>query len=350
MKDELSAWKPKKRLAREEMDQIRLLATDNPRYWTKKVLASTFKISYSAVGRILKSRFEPSDKIARRQNTIAEKLKAQRQLEWRLKHSTLNSVHGDQNAEYSDGDLNVDKGNTVVSWQTQLLEFHNKRKFRDDMVDSSLFNNDEIIDKLDHLNSPPMARGSKYPTRKITSKEFNQREHRRKPNLKYNANSDVDKVANINKLKALDYPTESKKFDNYRRNKNFKDSENKLGSKKSRSRNDVRDEPKQGTTSQFSKSIDKLNQIDNENLLNIDGKDTNSIKVEDYAKDRKISTDSVEKSSAEVQDKRSNIQKLAKAHDKKDKGIDGKSKITFNEQEFNHLIALFGNKKKKDKS
>ncbi len=61
-------WKPKKRLTRYQMDHLRELHRDFPTEWTLTKLSKRFAISHSAIKRILRSKFEPSEEIKSRQD------------------------------------------------------------------------------------------------------------------------------------------------------------------------------------------------------------------------------------------------------------------------------------------
>ena len=64
-----SMWKPKKRITRYQMDHLRELHRDFPGEWTLSKLSKHFNISHSAVKRILRSKFEPSEEIQNRQDS-----------------------------------------------------------------------------------------------------------------------------------------------------------------------------------------------------------------------------------------------------------------------------------------
>ncbi|KAJ1913020.1 Required for respiratory growth protein 9 mitochondrial [Tieghemiomyces parasiticus] len=70
-------WKPTKRVARSTMDRIRFLAANTPDTFTIPRLSHEFKISFEAVRRILKSKFEPSPEAKAKQE---EKRIAQRRI------------------------------------------------------------------------------------------------------------------------------------------------------------------------------------------------------------------------------------------------------------------------------
>ena len=60
------------------MEHLRTLRQEAPNEWTIQKLAKQFQISYSAVSRILRSKFEPSDETQARQDKIAlERRKSQ---------------------------------------------------------------------------------------------------------------------------------------------------------------------------------------------------------------------------------------------------------------------------------
>ena len=64
-------WQPTKRLTWYQIDHLKTLRTTQPDEWTLKKLADAFGISISAVTRILKSKFVPSDNIKERQDAAA---------------------------------------------------------------------------------------------------------------------------------------------------------------------------------------------------------------------------------------------------------------------------------------
>lgn len=64
-------WSPKKRLTRHQMDHLRTLRRDFPDEWDIKKLGAQFGISYMAVKRILRSKFEPSEEVKQRQDKKA---------------------------------------------------------------------------------------------------------------------------------------------------------------------------------------------------------------------------------------------------------------------------------------
>lgn len=59
---------PKRRLTRYQMDYLRSLRADFPDLWPLRKLAKHFRISYPAVVKILKSKFQPSEEVAERQD------------------------------------------------------------------------------------------------------------------------------------------------------------------------------------------------------------------------------------------------------------------------------------------
>ena len=73
------AWRPKKRLTREQMSHLRTLRQEQPDLWTSAKLAESFGISFSSVVRILRSKFEPSPSVIQRQDAAAMRRKAERQ-------------------------------------------------------------------------------------------------------------------------------------------------------------------------------------------------------------------------------------------------------------------------------
>ncbi|KAI7907099.1 uncharacterized protein BX663DRAFT_548181 [Cokeromyces recurvatus] len=60
-------WLPKKRVSRETMEKIRSLARFQPEIYTVKQISTEFKLSFEAVKRILKSRYNPTQVVAERQ-------------------------------------------------------------------------------------------------------------------------------------------------------------------------------------------------------------------------------------------------------------------------------------------
>lgn len=72
------AWKPMKRLSRDQMDHLKTLHSGQPETWTVTKLAEGFGISTSAVTRILRSTFEPSEETRLRQDASALKRRLDR--------------------------------------------------------------------------------------------------------------------------------------------------------------------------------------------------------------------------------------------------------------------------------
>jgi len=68
---------PQKRLTRYEIDYLRSLRAEFPHLWPLRKLAKRFKISYPQVVKILKSKFQPSEEVAERQDRRAFELKNQ---------------------------------------------------------------------------------------------------------------------------------------------------------------------------------------------------------------------------------------------------------------------------------
>lgn len=71
-------WTPIKRLSRSQMDHLRMLYRDYPQEWTVEKLQVRFGISFSAVKRILRSKFEPSEDIKQRQDQQVMKQREKR--------------------------------------------------------------------------------------------------------------------------------------------------------------------------------------------------------------------------------------------------------------------------------
>ena len=94
---------PERKLTRYQMDYLRSLRVDFPDLWPLRKLAKHFRISYPAVVKILKSKFQPSEEVAERQDkrTIELRNKARfsvnkthikeekRRLMARIKHSSV---------------------------------------------------------------------------------------------------------------------------------------------------------------------------------------------------------------------------------------------------------------------
>ncbi|RDD40668.1 Required for respiratory growth protein 9, mitochondrial [Trichoplax sp. H2] len=306
LKDKKTEWKPKKRLAREEMDQIRMLADDNPGYWTKEMLSSTFKISYAAVSRILKSRFEPDAEIKRRQNSIAMKLKANRQMKWQQKHSITNGFNDDKYENYED------EYALVAPWQHQLVEFHHKKRFRDNKIDRSLFNSSHLTGLSDRTKINPYV------------------------NLR-------DKFANGVR------DTENSDSDKYSISKRIsKDDTKKSLSTRGRTKHDIRvnSDLHSINSNQYRKSIANPNQIQNPSLKNVDlMKEKNPKFSKTKGSDNKHSNekDIGKTSSAKFQarSKNLNVQRKERGGKQKEKSVDGKGEVSLNEEELKHLLALF---------
>lgn len=74
-------WKPKKKLTRYQMDYLRTLKQNYPEGWSVSKLAGQFGISPSAVVRILKSKWEPSPEVQKKQDSRALELREQRRQE-----------------------------------------------------------------------------------------------------------------------------------------------------------------------------------------------------------------------------------------------------------------------------
>lgn len=66
-KMKLGPWRPLKRLTRSEMSHMRSLRALQPDEWTTAKLSKTFGVSDSAVRRILRSKFAPSEEVEERQ-------------------------------------------------------------------------------------------------------------------------------------------------------------------------------------------------------------------------------------------------------------------------------------------
>ena len=71
-------WRPKKRLTRYQMEHLRTLRKEFPSHWTIDELSHHFGISYSAVKRILRSKFEPTEDITNRQDGVAKRQQLER--------------------------------------------------------------------------------------------------------------------------------------------------------------------------------------------------------------------------------------------------------------------------------
>lgn len=85
-------WKPKKRLTRYQMDHLRTLRQEDPNTWTVIKLSEAFCISPFSVKRILRSKFEPSPEVQKRQDAKALEQREERQR--KIKHrKTTHSDH-----------------------------------------------------------------------------------------------------------------------------------------------------------------------------------------------------------------------------------------------------------------
>ena len=76
-------WRPRKRLSWYQIDHLKTLHQELPRENSIKQLADKFGISYQAVRRILKSKFEPSPEVQDRQDWQAMKQRKERQSKWK---------------------------------------------------------------------------------------------------------------------------------------------------------------------------------------------------------------------------------------------------------------------------
>ena len=65
-------WAPSKRLTWHQIDHLRTLRQTLPEEWTVKKLSQSFGISVPAIMRILKSKFEPTPEIKKRQDARAK--------------------------------------------------------------------------------------------------------------------------------------------------------------------------------------------------------------------------------------------------------------------------------------
>ena len=78
-----------KRLTRSQMDHLRTLHRDFPEEWTVEKLQVRFGVSFSAVKRILRSKFEPSEEVKQRQDQQVmkqcEKRREQNIIKFKLK-------------------------------------------------------------------------------------------------------------------------------------------------------------------------------------------------------------------------------------------------------------------------
>lgn len=71
-------WQPRKRLAWEQMEEMRDLKAQYPHVWTVSRLGQVFCVSQAAVMKILKSKFVPSEAVRGRQDEKALRQKAER--------------------------------------------------------------------------------------------------------------------------------------------------------------------------------------------------------------------------------------------------------------------------------
>ena len=77
-KTKLGPWRPSKRLSRYEMDHLRSLRELQPVEWTLGKLSRKFGVSMSAVKRILRSKFEPSEEVEERQEERVQQQRRER--------------------------------------------------------------------------------------------------------------------------------------------------------------------------------------------------------------------------------------------------------------------------------
>ena len=81
-------WRPKKRLSWYQIEHLKTLHRELPKENSIEQLADKFGISYHAVRRILKSKFEPSPDVQERQDRQAMRQKQERQSKWRTKEGS----------------------------------------------------------------------------------------------------------------------------------------------------------------------------------------------------------------------------------------------------------------------
>ena len=74
----IGPWKAKKRLTWHQIEHLKTLRQLQPEEWTVGKLSRAFGISSSAVNRILRSKFEPSSEVKKRQDRRAEQQKLER--------------------------------------------------------------------------------------------------------------------------------------------------------------------------------------------------------------------------------------------------------------------------------
>jgi Zn-dependent peptidase ImmA (M78 family) len=101
-------WQPAKRLTWHQIEHLKTLRRTQPDVWTVKKLADAFGVSLSAVCRILKSRFEPSDEIKERQDTAAKEQTRKRKEEF-LKKLDKSKVPSESTSENKE-DGGIQKG------------------------------------------------------------------------------------------------------------------------------------------------------------------------------------------------------------------------------------------------
>lgn len=85
-------WQPTKRLTWYQIEHLKTLRRTQPEKWSMKQLADSFGISTSAVSRILKSRFEPSDETKERQDAAAIEQTKKRREEFMQKLSVKREI------------------------------------------------------------------------------------------------------------------------------------------------------------------------------------------------------------------------------------------------------------------
>lgn len=67
--EEQERWEPIRRINRPQMARMRTLYEENPELWTKERLSREFRVSYSAVVRILHSKWQPEPERQQQQDT-----------------------------------------------------------------------------------------------------------------------------------------------------------------------------------------------------------------------------------------------------------------------------------------
>ena len=88
-KQQTGPWRPLKRLTRYEMEHMRSLRAMQPEEWTYDKLSKAFGVSFSAVKRILRSKFDPSPEVREMQDKQVQEMRSKRKR--RILNNVLNA-------------------------------------------------------------------------------------------------------------------------------------------------------------------------------------------------------------------------------------------------------------------